>query len=110
MRGTSSKADWANVCLQILPEKRQGGSMKIKVKFAKARGLRPDQTDPFVCQYDLNGNWTVGQSDKEQESEELKTKIAELLQQKPVPSQKKISEKLKIAVGKVNKLMKEMEK
>ena len=83
--------------------------MKIKVKFAKARGLRPDQTDPFVCQYDLNGNWTLGQSDKDQESEELKAKIAELLKQKPKPSQKAMSKILKIATGKVNKLMKEME-
>ena len=109
MRGTSSKADWANVCLQILPEKREGGSMKIKVKFAKARGLRPDQSDPFVCQYDLNGNWTLGQSDKEQEKEELKAKIAELLKQKPKPSQKEMGKILKIAAGKVNTLMKEME-
>ena len=109
MRGTSSKADWANVCLQILPEKREGGSMKIKVKFAKARGLRPDQSDPFVCQYDLNGNWTLGQSDKEQEKEELKAKIAELLKQKPKPSQKAMGKILKIAAGKVNTLMKEME-
>ena len=103
MRGTSSKADWANVCLQILPEKRQGGLMRIKVKYAKARGLRPDQTDSFVCQYDLDGNWTLGASDKEQADEELKAEL------KTIPkswSQRAMAKELDISVGKVNKLIK----
>ena len=107
MRGTSSKADWANVCLQILPEKRQGGLMRIKVKYAKARGLRPDQTDSFVCQYDLDGNWTLGASDKEQADEELKAEL------KLIPkswSQRAMAKELDISVGKVNKLIKEMNK
>ena len=107
MRGTSSKADWANVCLQILPEKRQGGLMRIKVKYAKARGLRPDQTDSFVCQYDLDGNWTLGASDKEQADEELKAEL------KTIPkswSQRAMAKELDISVGKVNKLIKEMNK
>jgi len=108
MRGTSSKADWANVCLQILPEKRQGSSMKIKVKYAKARGLRPDQTDPFVCQYDLNGNWSLTASDREQEDEALKEELKKLLQKNL--SQKAMAKELDISVGKVNKLIKEIEK
>tara|TARA_B100000315_G_scaffold253816_1_gene293456 strand:+ start:268 stop:2043 length:1776 start_codon:yes stop_codon:yes gene_type:complete len=110
MRGTSSKADWANVCLHILPEKREGNSMKIKVKFAKARGLRPDQTDPFVCKYDLNGNWNIATSDKEKENAELKEKIKVILQRKEVPSQKKIAEELGIAAGRVNTFIKELKK
>ena len=44
---------------------KKGGMMRIKVKFAKARGLRPDQTDEFIAQYDFDGNWSLGQSDKE---------------------------------------------
>ena len=110
MRGTSSKADWANVCLQISSEKKQGGLMRIKVKFAKARGLRPDQTDDFVAQYDFAGNWTLGQSDKEKEDQEHKEKIRMLLQQKVVPTQQKIADELGIAVGKVNKFIKEIKK
>ena len=108
MRGTSSKADWANVCLQVLPEKRQGGLMRIKVKYAKARGLRPDQTDDFVCQYDFAGNWTLGASDKEQEDEALKEELKKLLPKKL--TQEKMAKKLKISAGKVNKLLKEIEK
>ena len=45
--------------------KKKGGMMRIKVKFAKARGLHPDQTDEFIAQYDFDGNWSLGQSDKE---------------------------------------------
>ena len=108
MRGTSSKADWANVCLQILPEKRQGNSMKIKVKFAKARGLRPDQTDPFVCQYDLEGNWTLSASDKELADEALKEELKKLIPKNL--TQKAMAKDLDISVGKVNKLIKEIEK
>jgi len=110
MRGTSSKADWANVCLQVLPEKRQGGLMRIKVKYAKARGLRPDQTDTFVCQYDFAGNWTLGTSDKEKEDAEHKEKIKVLLAEKVVPTQRKIADELGIALGKVNKFIKEIKK
>lgn len=110
MRGTSSKADWANVCLQVLPEKSQGGLMRMKIKYAKARGLRPDQTDPFVCQYDLAGNWTLGISDKEKEDAEYKEKIKVLLAEKVVPTQRKIADELGISLGKVNKFIKEIKK
>ena len=106
MRGTSSKADWANVCLQVLPEKREGGLMRIKIKYAKARGLRPDQTDPFVCQYDLDGNWTLGASDKEQEDMTLKEELKKLLTKNL--SQKAMADDLDISVGKVNKFIKEI--
>ena len=106
MRGTSSKADWANVCLQVLPEKREGGSMKIKVKYAKARGLRPDQTDPFVCQYDLDGTWTLATSDKDAEDSALKEKLKKLMTKKM--SQKDMAKELKVSAGKVNKLIKEI--
>ena len=108
MRGTSSKADWANVCLQVLPEKRQGGLMRIKVKYAKARGLRPDQTDDFVCQYDFAGNWTLGASDKELADEALKEELKKLLPKNL--TQKAMAKDLDISVGKVNKLIKEIEK
>ena len=108
MRGTSAKADHANLCLQILSEKKQGGLMRIKVKFAKARGLRPDQTDEYVAQYDFAGNWTLGTSDKEKEDAELRTKIKVLLAEKKPPSQRKIADQLKIAVGRVNKFIKEI--
>ena len=106
MRGTSSKADWANVCLQVLPEKREGGSMKIKVKYAKARGLRPDQTDPFVCQYDLDGTWTIATSDKDAEDSALKEELKKLMTKKM--SQKDMAKELKVSAGKVNKLIKEI--
>ena len=107
MRGTSAKGDHANVCLQILSEKKKGGLMRIKVKFAKARGLRPDQTDDFVCQYDFQGNWSLAASDKEQEDEALKEELKKLLPKNW--TQKAMAKELGIAVGKVNKLLKEIE-
>lgn len=108
MRGTSAKADHANLCLQILSEKKQGGLMRIKIKFAKARGLRPDQTDEYVAQYDFEGNWTLGTSDKEKEDTENKEKIKAILAEKKPPTQRKIADQLGIALGKVNKFIKEI--
>ena len=108
MRGTSAKADHANVCLQILSEKKKGGLMRIKVKYAKARGLRPDQTDDFVCQYDFEGNWTLSASDKEQEDISLKGELQKLMPKNW--TQKAMGKELGISVGKVNKLLKDIEK
>ena len=108
MRGTSAKADHANLCLQILSEKRKGGLMRIKVKYAKARGLRPDQTADFVAQYDFTGNWTIAASDKELIDEELKKELKVLMQKKW--SQHGMAKELDISAGKVNKLIKEIEK
>ena len=110
MRGTSSKGDWANVIMQIIPEDSKGSKlMKMKIKFDKARGLRPDEADDYICQYDFTGNWTLGQSTKDQEDAVYKKHITELLKQKPKPSQKAMGKQLGISDGKVNKLMKEME-
>jgi hypothetical protein len=111
MRGTSSKGDWANVIMQIVPEDSKGSKlMKMKIKFDKARGLRPDEAADYICQYDFTGNWTLGQSTKDQEDAVYKKHIVELLKQRPKPSQKAMGKTLNIAVGKVNKLMQEMEK
>ena len=108
MRGTSAKADHANLCLQILSEKRAGGLMRIKVKYAKARGLRPDQTDDFVAQYDFQGNWSLSASSKEQEDQELKEELKKLIPKNW--TQKAMAKELDISAGKVNKLLKEIEK
>ena len=109
MRGTSSKGDWANVIMQIVPEDSQGTKfMKMKIKFDKARGLRPDETADYIAQYDFAGNWSLGQSTKEQNDAVLKEHIAEFMKQRPRPSQKVIAEALLISVGKVNALIKEI--
>ena len=70
------------------------------------RGLRPDQTDPFVCQYDLEGNWSLGASDKELADESLKEELKKLM--KKNLTQKAMADDLDISVGKVNKLLKEI--
>ena len=82
--------------------------MKIKVKYAKGRGLRPDQTDPFVCQYELDGNWTLSASDKELADESLKEELKKLMPKNL--TQKAMAKDLDISVGKVNALIKEIEK
>ena len=108
MRGTSSKSDWANVCMQVIPEVEKGSRlMKIKIHFDKARGLKPDETEEYVATYDFEGNWKIGQSIKEKEDAEYIEKIKVFFQQKERPSQKKIADDLGISVGKVNKLIKE---
>ena len=109
-RGTSSKTDWANVCLKIESEGKKGLKvMKVKLSFDKARGLRPEDTEEFVAQYDFEGRWILGKSNKAEDNENLKMHIQQLLKKNPKPTQKEMSTSLNIAVGKVNKLMKEME-
>ena len=111
MRGTSSKGDWANVIIQIIPEDSRGSKfMKMKIHFDKARNLKPNETDDYICQYDFAGNWTLGQSTKEKEDNVLKNHIKEILDKAgKKPTQKQIGKMLKISDGKVNKLMQEME-
>jgi putative DNA primase/helicase len=110
MRGTSSKSDWANVCLKIQTEGKKGKKfMKVRLKFDKARGLKPDETDDFIAVYDFQGNWTLGQSEKEHDDDLLKKQIKEFLMKKPQPTQKNIALYLKISAGKVNKLIKEID-
>ena len=84
--------------------------MKVKLSFDKARGLRPNQTADYVCQYDFEGNWTLAASTKELEDAEYKTQIIELRNLEPKITQAAIAEKLLIAAGKVNKLIKEINK
>ena len=84
--------------------------MKMKIHFDKARGLKPDETEDYVAQYDFQGTWQIGKSLKDQEDAEYKEKIKVILQKKEVPSQKKIADELGISVGKVNKFIKEIKK
>lgn len=110
-RGTSSKTDWANVSLKIEPDGPAGQKyMKVKLSFDKARGLRPDETADYVCQYDFKGNWTLASSNKELEDADYKSQIIELRNLDPKITQKAIAKKLVIAAGKVNKLIKEINK
>ena len=111
MRGTSSKSDWANVCMQVIPEVEKGSRlMKMKIHFDNARGLQPNETEDYIAQYDFQGTWQIGESIKEKEDAELKEKIKVMLQQKVVPSQKEMAKQLLISAGKVNKFIKEIKK
>ena len=79
MRGTSSKSDWANVCLKIESEGAKSKVMKVKLSFDKARGLKPDETDDFVAQYDDDTLWILGQSEKKLDQQETFQKILVIL-------------------------------
>ncbi len=71
-RGTSSKTDWANVSLLVTGEKEKGNpNMRMLVKFDKARGLKPNETDDFIAEYDFQGTWFVGDSKQKQSDEEF---------------------------------------
>ena len=111
MRGTSSKSDWANICMQVIPEVEKGSRlMKMTIHFDKARGLKPNETDDYLATYDFEGNWKIGVSNKDQEDAEFRTKIKVLLAEKVVPTQRKIADELGISLGKVNKFIKEIKK
>mgnify|MGYP006411040801 FL=1 len=80
------------------------------MSFDKARGLRPNETADYVCQYDFEGNWTLAASTKELEDAEYIKHIKELRNEDPKITQKAIAEKLDVSAGKVNKLIKEINK
>jgi len=80
--------------------------MRIQVKFDKARGLRPDETEPFTAQYDFKGNWTLGSSNKELDREEQKNELRKLLPKNL--TQKAMAKELGCSDGTVNKLIKEI--
>ena len=70
-RGSSSKTDWANVSIFIKSESknRTKGKIRLGIHFDKARGLRPDETQDYECEYDFDGNWTIEQTQSEKTEE-----------------------------------------
>ena len=51
--------------------------MRMEIKFDKARGLRPDETQDYECEYDFDGNWRIVESSNE-DDEKFMDKIMEL--------------------------------
>ena len=107
VRGSSSKTDWANVVLLGERAGKKGqGYMKILWKFDKARGLRPDQTDDFVCEYDLMGNWQLASTDKQVKDEVLAKKVEEIQKEHPKMTQEQIGDIVGKSAGTINKIIK----
>ena len=107
VRGSSSKTDWANVVL--LGERAGQKGQKIKKilwKFDKARGLRPEQTDDFVCEYDLAGNWQLAATDKQVKDEVLAKKVEEIQKEHPKMTQEQIGDIVGKSAGTINKIIK----
>jgi len=76
-RGSSSKTDWANVSIFIksVEKGRTQGKIRLGIHFDKARGLRPDDTEDYECEYDFDGNWELVQSAQQQSDEDILSKI-----------------------------------
>ena len=79
-RGSSSKTDWANVSIFIkkVENGRTKGKMRMEIKFDKARGLKPDETQEYECEYDYKGNWEIVASEKKVSEEEYLEKIYQI--------------------------------
>jgi hypothetical protein len=111
MRGTSSKSDWANVCLGIKARTAKGSKVAVvDLHFDKARGLRPDETAPFAAQYDFKGNWTLASSQKDERNEKLVAEIKVWKAKEPDITQETLADVLNISTGKVSQLMKKIKK
>ena len=111
MRGTSSKSDWAYVCLGIKARTSKGSKVAVvDLHFDKARGLRPDETAKFSAQYDFHGNWSIAQSKQEEKDEKLMAEIIVLQAKDPEVKQATLSKALDISTGKVSQLMKKIKK
>ena len=76
-RGSSSKTDWANVSIFIksVEKGRTQGKIRLGIHFDKARGLRPDDTEDYECEYDFDGKWELVQSAQQQSDEDILSKI-----------------------------------
>ena len=111
MRGTSSKSDWAYVCLGIKARSSKGSKVAVvDLHFDKARGLRPDETERFSAQYDFNGNWTLAQNQKDEKNEKLVAEIKVWKAKDPNITQETLADVLDISTGKVSQLMKKIPK
>jgi hypothetical protein len=109
MRGTSSKSDWAYVCLGIKARTSKGSKVAVvDLHFDKARGLRPDETGNFSAQYDFNGNWTTTLSKKEENDEKLMAEIIVLQAKDPEVTQATLAKALDKSTGKMSQLMKKI--
>ena len=111
MRGTSSKSDWAYVCLGIKARTSKGSKVAtVDLHFDKARGLRPDETGNFSAQYDFKGNWTITQNQKDEKDEKLVADIKVWKAKEPDITQETLADVLDISTGKVSQLMKKIKK
>ena len=111
MRGTSSKSDWAYVCLGIKARSSKGSKVAVvDLHFDKARGLRPDETERFSAQYDFNGNWTLAQNQKDEKNEKLVAEIKVWKAKDPNITQETLADVLDISTCKVSQLMKKIPK
>ena len=109
MRGTSSKSDWSYVNMGIKSRRVKGNpNMVMDIKFDKARGLKPSETEPFAAEYDFKGNWSLTKAKQEVVDGELCAQIIELRKADPKIIQSKISEILGVSTGKTSKLMKKI--
>ena len=117
-RGSSSKTDWANVSIFIksVSKGRTKGAMRMEIKFDKARGLKPDETQDYECEYDFNGNWKIVESERKITEEEYLEKIYKIKRadhflyiQKRAPLDKRL-EKGKITEKDYNQLDKALRK
>lgn len=109
MRGTSSKSDWSYVNMGIKSRRVKGNpNMVMDIKFDKARGLKPSETEPFAAEYDFKGNWSLTKAKQEVVDGELCAQIIELRKADPKIIQSKISEILGVSTGKISKLMKKI--
>ena len=50
----------------------------MEIKFDKARGLRPDETQDYECEYNFNGGWEVVASEQKVSEEEYLEKIYQI--------------------------------
>jgi len=111
MRGTSSKSDWAYVCMGIKARSSKGSKVAVvDLHFDKARGLRPDESGRFSAQYDFKGNWTLAQSQKDEKDEKLVAEIKVWKAKEPDITQDTLADVLNISTGKVSQLMKKIKK
>ena len=104
-RGSSSKTDWANVSLFVnsVQKGRSKNKIRLRLKFDKARGLRPDETEDFECEYDFNGNWEIAQVPQNIEVGNICKQIFDIYEAAKIEKEKKLEDlKYQLRMNEIN--------
>jgi len=104
-RGSSSKTDWANVSLFVnsVQKGRTKNKIRLRLKFDKARGLRPDETEDFECEYDFNGNWEIAQVPQNIEVGNICKQIFDIYEAAKIEKEKKLEDlKYQLRMNEIN--------
>jgi hypothetical protein len=82
---------------------RSKNKIRLRLKFDKARGLRPEETEDFECEYDFNGNWEAAKVPQQLEVENICKQIFDIYEVARKDKKKKLEDlKYQLRMNEIN--------